>query len=107
MRLMPLAAALAAATYLAAVFVATPALAQDDPDNNGRYTIVNGVVATGPGGAEQHLTLLLDSQAGRTWMMVSGREGIHWVRLQMKFVGKVPDNMTLRPGPVAPFAPPK
>jgi hypothetical protein len=99
-----LAAVLAAAAFLAA----SPAFAQlENPDNNGRYQIVNGVVSPGAGGAEQRVTVLLDTQFGRTWMMTTGPAGIHWVRLQMKFVGKVPENMMLRPGPVTPFTPPK
>ncbi len=105
MRLRSTAAAVVAAALLAAV--SAPAVAQEDPDNNGRYTIVNGVVSAGPGSPEQRVTLLLDTQAGRTWMIATGPEGIHWMRLQLKAVGKVPDNMSLRPGPVQPFAPSK
>ena len=102
-------AAFAALTVFGiATSAAAPAVAQEDPDNNGRYTIVSGFVATGPAGAEQRVTLLLDTQVGRTWMMAtSTAEGIHWVRLQMKFLAKVPDHMMLRPGPVAPITPPK
>jgi hypothetical protein len=107
MHLKRLSAALATAVFLANAFNPSAAIAQEDPDNNGRYTIVNGVVSTGPGSPEQHVTVLLDSQIGRTWMITIGPEGIHWVRMQMRLLAKVPDTMILRPGPVTPFAPPK
>ncbi|MBI2977487.1 MAG: hypothetical protein HYY38_01335 [Rhodospirillales bacterium] len=102
-----LAAALAAVAFVAINPGFNAAFAQEDPDNNGRYQIVNGIVATGPGGAGQSVTIMLDTQVGRTWMITTGPEGIHWVRLQTKMIGKVPDNMILRPAPVAPLTPPK
>jgi len=107
MRLKSRAATLAAAAFLAAAFVPPFALAQEDPDNNGRYQIVNGFAAASPGAGERQITILLDTQIGRTWMIATGPEGVHWARLQMKLLAKVPDNMVLRPGPVTPFAPAK
>jgi hypothetical protein len=103
MRLKPPAAALAAAVFLATVLGPAPALAQKESENYGRYTVVNGVVSTTPGTAEQRVTLLLDTQVGRTWMITVGPEGIHWVRLQFKILTKVPESMMVRPGPVTPF----
>jgi len=107
--LLPLARALALALALApfAAHAQSPATGLDDPDDNGRYQLVQGVVSAGPGASEQRLTLMIDTQAGRVWMLTIGPEGVAFTRLPLKYLVKLPDGMTLRPGPLAPFITPK
>ena len=63
----PLALALALALTPFAAHAQSPATGLDDPDDNGRYQLVQGVVSAGPGASEQRLTLMIDTQAGRVW----------------------------------------
>lgn len=81
--------------------------ALEDPDDNGRYQLFQGSVSVGPGAIEQRLTLMIDAQAGRLWLLTTGPEGMAPTRVPLKNLSKIPDGMSLRPGPLAPIGPAK
>lgn len=84
---------LVAASFAAVAFAAS-ASAQETQDT-GRYQLYQSAIE----GAEQNSPVLLDTQYGRTWMLVPYEDGFAWRRIQILRLGTLGKDMLSQPNP--------
>ena len=88
---------------LAALLVLSGTVAAQETPQSGRYLLYPGAIE----GAEQSAPVLIDTQFGRTWILVPHEAGFAWQRIPIIKLGTLGPDLLSQPNPATRVAPPK
>lgn len=88
---------------LVALLVLSGSASAQETPLSGRYQLYPGAIESG----EQTVPILLDTQFGRTWILVPHEKGFAWRRIPIVKVGTLGADLLSQPGPATRVAPPK
>lgn len=78
-------------------------IARAETPEAGRYLVVEVPVVGSPTGTKQ--TMMVDTQYGRSWILVLEGGTAHWKRIYFDVDSNPPQGQQRRPAPVTPSAP--